>query len=57
MPVRDATPEDIDEMNRIRGEGWTVFIPSPVRPKTTTKPSRQPPTDGEAKPEPDGDET
>lgn len=52
MPVRRATPEEVDEANRIRGEGWTVFIPSRPRPKT--EPRQQPSADGEAKPAPEG---
>ena len=52
MPVRRATPEEVDETNRIRGEGWTVFIPSRPRPKP--EPRQQPSADGEAKPAPEG---
>ena len=52
MRVRMATDEDVREANRIRGEGWTVFIPSRPRPKT--KPRQQPSAEGEAKPAPEG---
>lgn len=35
MPVRRSTPEEVDEANRIRGEGWTIS-PVPRRPSKTS---------------------